>query len=283
MSQEQAVPEGDPYITIAGHLPNEVRLGGTLITMVDPHVGFERAYNRWYEDDHFYAGVRVGPWWFAGRRWVATRDLQLLRYPADSPIAVPVTLGSYISTYWSLAGHHDDAVRWAISAMSDNISKQPGRTFAERTHVYTTFGTYEFGVIRDTDTPMRPEHALDHPFRGLVVEIIDAGDEAGRGDLRHWLHEEFVPRELAGTPAAMCLGFFPAPRPRQSRVGVTDPPGLTQQITLLWFLDVDPRECWSHFKTHGDAIAGGSRGQVLLAAPFVPTIPGTHTYADELR
>ena len=54
---------------------------GALITMVQPHVGHERAYNRWYEDDHFYAGAMCMPWMMAGRRFVAARELQVLRYP----------------------------------------------------------------------------------------------------------------------------------------------------------------------------------------------------------
>lgn len=33
------------------------------------------------------------PWMYAGRRWVATRELQLLRYPEKSAFAQPVTAG----------------------------------------------------------------------------------------------------------------------------------------------------------------------------------------------
>ena len=43
-----------------------VKVGSMLLTLVQPHKGFERAYNRWYERDHFYAGCMVGPWLFAG-------------------------------------------------------------------------------------------------------------------------------------------------------------------------------------------------------------------------
>ena len=58
----------------------DVRLGSMLFTLVEPHRGFEVAYNRWYERDHFYAGCMVGPWLFAGRRFVATRALKDLRF-----------------------------------------------------------------------------------------------------------------------------------------------------------------------------------------------------------
>src|SRR5437764_15373031 len=100
--------------------------------MVEPHPGRERAYNRWYEDDHFYAGATAGPWMFAGRRYVATRDLQLLRFPDDSPVARPVTTGCYISLYWTTAGHHRDAVRWGALTMRDSL--YPTRPWLRRPH-----------------------------------------------------------------------------------------------------------------------------------------------------
>ena len=51
-----------------------VKLGTILFTLVEPHRGQAVAYNRWYERDHFYAGCMVGPWCFAGRRFVATSE-----------------------------------------------------------------------------------------------------------------------------------------------------------------------------------------------------------------
>ena len=49
-----------------------IKLGSILFTVVDPHRGHEVDYNRWYERDHFYSGVMIGPWTFAGNRYVAT-------------------------------------------------------------------------------------------------------------------------------------------------------------------------------------------------------------------
>ena len=53
-----------------------VKLGSMLFTLVEPRRGHEVAYNRWYERDHFYAGCMVGPYNFAGRRFVATAELK---------------------------------------------------------------------------------------------------------------------------------------------------------------------------------------------------------------
>jgi hypothetical protein len=276
--------EPDPYLQIAHHLPTEVDLGGALITMVEPHDGFEHAYNRWYEDDHFYSGAMVGPWVFAGRRWVAPRELQLLRYPADSPIARPVTAGCYISLYWQSAGHHADAIRWGAEAMRKNLYPS-GRGFDERTHIYTAFSDYEFGVVRDAGSPMRVEHALNHPFQGLVVEVVQPDDGADRADVIAALRDEFVPGRMAGTPAAIVAGFTPQPIPGDDPgpiPNISSAVGAGRNLTLLWFLQAHPRDCWDAFASHGDEM-GKVGGTLVFAAPFVPTIPGTDTYVDELR
>ena len=52
-----------------------VDLGQAMITMVEPTSDPDRLreYNRWYEHDHCYSGVMVGPWAFSYGRFVATR------------------------------------------------------------------------------------------------------------------------------------------------------------------------------------------------------------------
>src|SRR5208283_544258 len=79
-----------------------IKLGSMLLTVVEPHRGHEIAYNRWYERDHFYAGCMIGEGCFAGRRWVATRDLKRLRYPEGGPVVPSREVGSYLSLYWIL-------------------------------------------------------------------------------------------------------------------------------------------------------------------------------------
>jgi len=272
----------DPYVQIAAALPNEVDIGGALITMVEPDVGFERAYNRWYEDDHFYAGATVGPWMFASRRWVASRDLQLLRYPASSPIAQPVTAGCYISTYLISAGHYDDARRWGQVAMSEHLYPA-GRGFDDRQHIYTSFSTYEFGLVRDDEPVMRTWHAMDHPFAGMVVEVVRPDEGTTTAEVAARLREDVLPAELSGSPAAIALAFVPQPQGSSGPVKrVGSAPGAGRDLTLLWFLQADPRSCWSHFRRHQSSLRPAG-GEVVFAAPFVPTIPGTDTYVDELR
>ena len=91
-----------------------IRVGSMLFTMVDPEKGYEVEYNRWYERDHFYAGCMIGPKLFAGKRWVATKELKDLRFPrGDTPVASPVEAGSYLAIYYVLEGGHDEHFAWA--------------------------------------------------------------------------------------------------------------------------------------------------------------------------
>ena len=156
-----------------------VRVGSCLFTMVDPVRGHEVDYNRWYERDHFYAGCMVGPWLFAGRRWVATRDLKDLRFPAESPLAVPVDAGSYLAIYWVHEGRHDEHFAWSIDQVVGLY--RSGRGFEHRVHAHTALLHEPRFHYRDDD-PVPVELALDHPYRGLAVVAVDPTGAAGPPD-----------------------------------------------------------------------------------------------------
>lgn len=124
----------------AAHDPDAgpVRVGAMLFTLVDPHPGYEAAYNRWYERDHFYGGVMVGPGTLAGKRWVATRILKDLRFPVTpagpSPVAEPLDAGSYLATYFIDAASVAEHFAWA----SEEVHKlyAADRGFEERRHAH---------------------------------------------------------------------------------------------------------------------------------------------------
>jgi hypothetical protein len=281
LSREALAMTENPYSVLPAVGPYDVRIGSALITMVEPHPGHEHAYNRWYEDDHFYSGAMAMPWMFAGRRWVAPRSLQELRYPTNSPIADPVTAGCYLSIYWITAGRYEDHLRWTV-ATNQRLAPD-GRIYNERTHVYTAFQEYVGWVSRDADGP-RDIHSLDYPYAGLVLEVVDAAADVDRDDLWAWLRDEHLPSVLAGSPVAMCLAFRPMPLPADRQSFVHDLPGLDRRLTLLWFLERDPAETWAQtFAPEGDAVAAKGLGTVQLVAPFIPTVPGTDRYVDELR
>jgi hypothetical protein len=277
----------DPYTQVALHLPNDVAIGGALITMVEPHPGHEAAYNRWYEDDHFYSGAMQGPWSFAGRRWVAPRSLRDRRAAVASSAVQPPDAGCYISLYWTTRGHEEDNERWSYVAMNEALMPR-GRGFTERTHVYTAFHRYRFGLVRD-EGPMKPHLALDAGFGGLLVEIVDATSTAELAALEDWLRDEHLPTALAGSAAGMVLAFTPVPF-SQGRIeqpgtpAVLPPEGVGKQLCLLWFLDRDPRELDdAALRAHHDGIAARDAAELRFSGAFIPTDVGTDRYVDELR
>ncbi|MFI0215758.1 hypothetical protein [Streptomyces lydicus] len=287
---EPAEPAAEPavdtraatYAELAAIGPYGVHPGHALITMVEPHPGHEYAYNRWYEDDHYIAGAMAMPWIFAGRRWVATRALQLLRYPEESAVARPVTAGCYLSTYWLTEGRYDEHMRWTV-AINRRLNRD-GRIHQDRTHVFTAFQDHVATVYRDGAAGPRDFHALDHPYAGLVLEVIDAAGPRERAELLAWLRTRHLPQRLAGSPAAMVTVFRPTPLPSDRMAYVKQVEGVETRLTLLWFLQQDPREGWAaHFADLGREVAESGLGRVELVAPFVPTVPGTDRYVAELR
>ncbi|WP_128375120.1 hypothetical protein [Streptomyces cavernae] len=270
------------YAELAAVGPYGADLGHALITMVEPHPGREREYNRWYEDDHYIAGAMAMPWMYAGRRWVATRDLQLLRYPEKSAVAVPVTAGCYISTYWITAGRYADHMRWTVG-INKRLNRDH-RVFQDRTHVFTAFQDHLATVYRDGAHGPRDVHALDHPYAGLVVEVVDTDSPEKLAPLLTWLCEDHLPKRLADSAAAMVTVFAPTPLPLDRMSYVKQVEGVGTRLTLLWFLQSDPRDVWDDRFTDLDtAVTASGLGEVTLVAPFIPTVPGTDRYVDELR
>ncbi len=50
----------------------------------------------------------------------------------------------------------------------------------------------------------------------------------------------------------------------------------------MCFTEMDPAECWDAFGSLAETVATSGRATVCYAAPFIPTIPGTDTYTDQL-
>jgi hypothetical protein len=261
-----------------------VALGSMLFTLVEPHRGFEVAYNRWYERDHFYAGCMIGPWLFAGSRWVATRALKDLRLPEGSPVARPLDAGSYLAIYWILAGHHDDHFGWAGEQVHRLYSA--GRGFRERTHVHTALYDHRYAVLRDRDgVPV--ELALDHRYPGLAVAVLERAPGASDAALDGWLEREGLPKWMAGGPIACAAVFTPHPTagsPTESApMDLGSPPGGPERRLLLLFLDAAPRAAWERVRALAPAVDASGLARTRLLAPFLPTVVGTDTYTDELR
>src|SRR6516225_6848613 len=238
-----------------------VRVGRMLFTMVDPQVGHEVAYNRWYERDHFYAGCMIGPGWFAGARWVAPRALKDLRFPEKSPFADPVDAGSYLSIYWVDKDQVDAAFDWASKQVV--WLYQNGRGFNERTHAHTAL--YDFASVAYADPDGVPvELAFDHHYPGLAVVVIEPTEGTNRQALRDWLEAGCVKSLLAGSPATTVATWTlheraqtdDAPAPPMS-LGADG--GSTERLVQLAFLDGEPASCWPAFRDYAAAIDAGRK------------------------
>lgn len=255
-----------------------------LYTLVDPTRGNEVAYNRWYERDHYYAGCMIGPWLFAGGRWVATRPYKDLRVPPDSTVAVPVDAGSYLATYFVHAGHEAEHFAWSTQQVFDLYAN--GRGFDERTHAHTALYTFQSTFYRDAD-PVPVELALDHRYAGLVSFHIDRADDVRHPDLGAWLTEHLPTGLLAaGSAVATVCSWRPiipkTPEGQQSPMDLGSGPGTRARSMMLAFLDTDPADSWDDVLSFVASVDASGLGKVVLAAPFIPTIVGTDTYTDQL-
>jgi hypothetical protein len=250
-----------------------IKLGGALFTMVEPHPGHEVAYNRWYERDHFYAGCMIGAWTLSGARYVATRACKEKRYPADSEITPDPMVGSYLALYWIIAGCFGEWMQWGTEQVKWLHAND--RMFPHRDHIHTLM--YRFLDEQRADPDGVPaELALDHPFRGVVAVIGEVAEGKTHDDVVEWFRARPCPAEVmaAFTPVPL-FQDAPSDVPRNEAA---------DRFLQVYFLDEDPLEVFDdRFGSLGKEFDATGLGRILFVSPFLATVPGTDTYADELR
>lgn len=103
-------------------------------------------------------------------------------------------------------------------------------------------------------------------------------------DFQRWLEPRLAHlKRLAGSPAAMVTVFALTALPLDRMTYVKQVEGVGTRLTLLWFLEHDPRDRRrEHFADLDAAVATSGLGDGIVA-PFIPTVPGTDRYVDELR
>ncbi len=260
--------------------PAEVKVGTVLVSLLDPDRGHEVALNRWYERDHFYSGCMVGPHFFSGRRFVATRTQKDARLPLSGSMLPDVRAGSYLALYWILGGHHDETQAWAterVKALHDH-----DRMFGLRKPVHAGFYASRFAVSHDPDgVPI--EVALEHPYAGVGLTMFEASETAGREKLAAAFQGGLLRDALARSGPSLCLVTEPLPIGEDMPAYVERPKGLDRRILLFTFHPEDPTKSLPGFaRTLSEQVEKAGLGRLLLSAPFLPTIPGTDRYADEL-
>lgn len=273
---DPAAENPEAYRALASVGPYAVGLGSALITMVEPVPGYEIAYNRWYEDDHIYAGGTAMPWLFSAKRWVAPSALRALRYPDPSPVASPLSDGRYITLYWTSIGREAEHVAWS-STINTRLHAD-GRGFPHRKHIYTAWSDYLGVVYRDVEGP-RDFHALDYPWGAMVLQVLDATSQEQFADLVSWLTTEHLPTIQARSGINQSLMFQPQPMDSPF-VQLESAPEPGRRLTLIHFVEDHPLAQWEQrFGGHGDAVAASGLGTISFCSPFVPTLPGTNVHA----
>jgi hypothetical protein len=275
-------PENYP-LTPAGVDDYPVKVGSMLLTLVDPNKGFESAYNRWYERDHYYAGCMEGPWQIAGSRWVATREMKDIRW-GTTAVADPIDAGSFVAIYWVSEGHHKDWDDWALPQVGQLYAN--GRGFAERSHVHTATFDRVGEAYRDAD-PVPFELALDHHYDAIVGVWLDGreGLEAAA------LHQKLVDNGPLGdllkdSDIEIASSWTPREEFRNSRdsapMSLGSPGGQENRLTQLFFVGGDVRNTLTKFRAYTDRLDADDLADTVLVAPFLRTVVGTDTYVDQI-
>ena len=264
------------------HYP--VQVGSMLVTMVEPHKGYEKAFNRWYERDHFYGGCMEGADTLAGARFVATRDLKNLRWPEKTTVADPFNAGSYITIYWVQAGRHEKWTAW--SAPQGRWLYENGRGFPERTHAHTALYSLVGADYRDAD-PVPVTLALDRRYAGLVVMWFDGLNGRVPAQSLAELRAKILPETLAGSKLEICATLAPILPPKGSPppnapMTLGTGPGDETRFCQMFFLDDHPGDTLPRLKAYGDKVREAGIADLQLAAPFIKTVVGTDKYVDEL-
>lgn len=258
-----------------------VKVGSMLLTMVDPNKGFEKAYNRWYERDHYFAGCMTGPYQLAGSRWVAPRRLKDLRWPeGETTIASPTDAGSYVAIYWVEDDHHAEWVKWGQDQVAWLYSN--GRGFSERTHAHTVLYDHVGDDYRDDD-PVPMLVALDAAYDGIVLVWFDAAEGAEAPELLDQLRAEALPALLDGGPIEIVASWHPNADPAKDQpMDLGTPAGGPERLCQIMFVRGEVTDCLDRVRAYTDAATAAGLSDTRLVAPFLRTVVGTDTHVDEL-
>ena len=222
---------------------------------------------------------------FSGRRFVAPLELQALRYPRDSTAVQPVTAGKYLTVYWITPGRRADHMAWTFATNARH--RVTGNVSLARDHVFTSFQDHAGAVYRDETVP-DVRFSLVDPPAGLVLQIVDAEDPGERDALERWLLGTYLPeRVVPGGPTTAALVFRTnPPSPGHSEAVYRSQLAVTnggRRLTVLRFLDADPREVWAeHLADEVAGVARSGLGHTAFVSPFLPCRMGTDAYEDQL-
>jgi len=248
-----------------------VRVGSLLFTIVEPRKGYEVAYNRWYERDHFYSGCMIGSAQFAGNRFVATRDCKALRPERSNSADPDPKSGSYVAIYWVEDGKHDEWNKWAVDQV--NWLHANKRMFLERDHYHTRLYKYiaEFNAPGST---MPSELALDRAYPGIVAMLLEPAPGVTADKIKAFHAARTCPSDVMVLAESLpLLGGQPADVPKSDAV----------DYVHIFFSAEHPLSVWKErYEPLIAEMAKAGLGRLKFASPFITTVKGTDQYTDQL-
>lgn len=261
------------------------RLGHLLVAIAEPHRETIATYDEWFEANHMYDAVLVGPGAYAGNRFVATRALKAKRHPLDGGVFADATIGSFVALYYLAPGTVEQHFAWAFSQSA--WLGATGRNNPDRTLVLTWLCD-TVGSVSRAGHRVPPQVALDHPYAGIVMTWIERPEHATLDELRADLVDTHLPALFDRAPSVQHVQLW-SPREFPDTKGTPTTPGTVvtnpavgRQLLAVVFLDADPSAHWPDaLAAFGDQLAT-TGARLRLLAPFVPTVRGAGTRLDEL-
>jgi len=148
--------------------------------------------------------------------------------------------------------------------------------------VHASFYMHQWAALRDADG-VPPEVALDRGFPGVAMVLSERPEGVSAEERTRFMLEDRLPHALPGSTAALCLSLTPLELPKTSPAYRAPEPGFDRRHLEIYFLDETPEVGWANeIAPLGPALEGAGMGEVLFTAGFIPTVPGTDRYVDEV-
>lgn len=129
-----------------------VRIGSVLFALIRPTDGHDRAFNHWYERDHFYTTAAAAPGVFSAARFIE---------PAQR---------LHLALYFVLPGFDEAREAFAVDQMV--AAREDDRLFTEREHLHTWTYSVESASAGPGGVP--PALVLDRRYASVAVGWADA-------------------------------------------------------------------------------------------------------------